>query len=233
MGTLDTAVFTIAEPDFLREMSRLMHRVTWFLLLLFLTGCSRKPPDTAQIHVSRVVPGAALFALEAYNRGNALRKNEKEKAIQEYSTALKLDPTLDIAVYNRALTHMELLHDKQALSDLSRLKELHSALAERLENLMGAMPVLHCDQGQRALAAKDFNQAIAKFNAALIYVPDDPKILELRAQAHRQKGEAAKAKADQDRAADSRKKGIESIMVEETQKGRGRNQTKGNQVGGK
>jgi hypothetical protein len=212
--TLDTVVCTIAQPDLLREMSHLMHRFTWLLLLLFLTGCSRNPPDAAQIQMSRVVPGDALHALEAFNRGNALRKNEKEKAIREYSTALQLDPTLDIAIYNRALTHMELLHDEEALSDLSRLKKLHSTYGEKLEHLMmGVMPALHCDQGQRALAAKDFNKAIAKFTAALLYVPDDPKILELRALAHRQKGDAAKAKTDQDKAAAARKRGVESIIL--------------------
>jgi tetratricopeptide (TPR) repeat protein len=204
---------TTAEPELLREMSRLMHRFTLLLLFLFLTGCSAKPSDTGQIKISRVVPGDAVHALEAYNRGVALRKKQKEKAIREFSTALQFDSTLDIAIYNRALTHMELLHDTEALSDLSRRKKLHSEYAERLENLMGVMPALHCDQGQRALAAKDFSKAIDKFTAALLYAPDDPKILELRASAYRQKGDAAKAKADQDKAAAARKRGVESIIL--------------------
>jgi tetratricopeptide (TPR) repeat protein len=205
---------TTAEQEILREMSRLMHRFTLLLLFLFLTGCSGNPSDTGQIKMSRVVPGDAVHAFEAYNRGVTLRKNQKEQAIREFSTALQFDPTLDIAIYNRALTHMELLHDTEALSDLSRLKKLHSEYAERLEHLMmDLMPALHCDQGQRALAAKDFSKAIDKFTAALLYVPDDPKILELRAGAYRQKGDAAKAKADQDKAAAARTRGVESIIL--------------------
>jgi len=212
-----------------------MHRLILICLLLYLAGCSRETPKANRVvELSRVVPGDALEALLAYNRGVALRKKEKEKAIQEFSTAIKLDPTLDIAIYNRALTHMELLHDEEALNDLARLKKLHSTHEKTLEYLIGVMPELHCDQGQRALKSKDFDKAIDKFTRSLIYVPEDPKVLELRAWAYRQKGDAAKAKADQDKAAAARRKGVESIILDqkENQSGRGQNQGKGSRTGG-
>jgi len=190
-----------------------MHRFVVFFLLVVLSGCSRGSSDTVRIKTSEVLTGESVHALEAYNRGVALRKNEKERAIREFSTAIQLDPTLDIAIYNRALTQMELGHDTEALNDLSRLKNLRSAYAERLEQLIGVMPALHCDQGQKALAVKDFNRALEKFTAALLYVPDDPKILEMRSMAYRQKGDTAKATADQEKANAARKRGVESIIV--------------------
>ena len=63
--------------------------------------------------------GGGLSAPELYNAGNAeLRKQRFREAIDKYTQALSLDPTLAVAYQNRAVAHSEVGDKKASFLDL-------------------------------------------------------------------------------------------------------------------
>ena len=63
--------------------------------------------------------GGGLSAPELYNAGNAeLRKQRFREAIDKYTQALSLDPTLAVAYQNRAVAHSEVGDEKASFLDL-------------------------------------------------------------------------------------------------------------------
>ncbi len=60
-----------------------------------------------------------------YNRGNVyVEQHNLTHAIEDYTRAIRLDPNLAEAYYNRGLAHLALKQDAEATSDLSKAGEL-------------------------------------------------------------------------------------------------------------
>ena len=181
------------------------------LLPIVVAGCFSEPEK-------QVAPGSptqSVEAAEAFNRGQALQKSDKEGAVAEYSKAIEHDPNFAAAIFNRALANAGLAKDKEVLADLERLKEMNAEEADKLEMLLGFTPVVYSNQGQQALAEGKYEFAIDRFTASLLYAKDDPGLLELRADAHEKLGDQQQADADRAAAKDARDRGVESIFAED------------------
>ena len=181
-----------------------------------LLGCSegeQRQGHSASKSMPEGSPTASVAAAEAYNRGVKCRETDKARAIEEFSAAIEIDPAFEMAIYNRALTSMELSRDEQTIKDLALLQEMNSTHAQTLEQLMGAMPPLHCHHGHEAIEKKDFKTAIEKFTAALLYAPEDHVILMWRAYAHEQNGDEAEAARDENASREAKARGVPSIVA--------------------
>ena len=112
-----------------------------------------------------------MMAQDWFNRGNDLRNTDKQAAINAYTEAIRLEPSLDVAYFNRALTYSELGRDKEAVADSKVLADRNSECAGRLRTLFGTLPGAYVSLGNHAFKAGDFRLALEKYDAALIYDP--------------------------------------------------------------
>jgi tetratricopeptide (TPR) repeat protein len=124
-------------------------------------------------------------ALEAYRKGNRLRKTEKEKAIEFYTRAIELDSAIESAYYNRALTYCETVQDELAVADLKTLQARNSELADELTTLFEAWAAGLVQLAQEKAKKGDFKKAVFQCTQSLIYTPNDPYPHVIRAQAYR------------------------------------------------
>jgi tetratricopeptide (TPR) repeat protein len=139
-------------------------------------------------------------ALEAYRKGNRLRKTEKDKAIEFYTQAIELDSAIESAYCNRALTYCETVQDELAVADLKTLQTRNSALADRLTTLFEAWAAGLVQLAQEKVKGGDFKTAVFQCTQSLIYNPTDPHPHVIRAQAHRLLGQHDQAMTDLARA---------------------------------
>ena len=112
-----------------------------------------------------------MNAEEWFNRGNELRESDKEGSVVAYTKAIELDPSLDEAIFNRACAHSELGQDRQAVADLKLLVDRGSELAEELKQLFASIPLAYVSIGTGAYQSEDYDLAMEKYSAAIIYDP--------------------------------------------------------------
>jgi len=120
---------------------------------------------------------------EYLKRGNDYRnKSDNEKAIADYTEALRLDPQLAKAYFNRALAHFNLKDYDTAIADYTRAIKISPRYAEAYHNRGTA----YANQGNYTEALADVNRAI-KLNPRL-------------AEAYFSRGVISNARDDDDRA---------------------------------
>jgi tetratricopeptide (TPR) repeat protein len=118
-----------------------------------------------------------------FKRGNDYRnKNDYQKAITDYTEALRLDPQLAKAFLNRALAHFLLKDFDTAIADYTRAIKINPRYAEAYHNRGTA----YANQGNYTEALADVNRAI-KLNPRL-------------AEAYFSRGVISNARDDDDRA---------------------------------
>ncbi|MCX8197012.1 MAG: tetratricopeptide repeat protein [Candidatus Micrarchaeota archaeon] len=96
-----------------------------------------------------------------YHRGNTYyEKEDYEKAIEAYSTAIILNPTFSEAYFNRGLCHYNLKNFDKAIADYTKAAELDPK-----------NPVIYNNRGDAYYRKQDFNAAIEDYDRALAINP--------------------------------------------------------------
>ncbi len=180
-----------------------------------ITSCSK----LIEAHPKQDSSIAWIFA----QRGNAyFVKGQVDKAIQDYDSAVALDPTNDTALANRGIAHLTQGKADLAMNDYTAALRANpkNANSYNLRGLLyfrsGKLDLAiqdytsaikydpgfvdaYIDRGYARYAAKAYDSAILDFNAAAKLAPKNPLPVYLRSLAARQLGN--KAQADQDLAA--------------------------------
>jgi len=135
----------------------------------------KKKPDDANAHYDR-----------AWLYGTRL---ELDKAIEEYTQAIRLNKKFTDAYYNRGLIYSAKGRYKDAIRDFNAAIELGSMTAD-----------VYCNRGNAYFFLGKTKQALADFNRALKVSPSDADALYDRALVYETMGDRAKAKEDLRRA---------------------------------
>src|SRR5438128_2090788 len=98
---------------------RIMQRFLVLSLFLGVLGCGSQPAAPSG-------PAQGKSAAEAwFKRANEARSAKssmgKQRAVEAYSEAIRQDPSMEEAYFNRALTYAELGQAKDAVADLNHL----------------------------------------------------------------------------------------------------------------
>jgi tetratricopeptide (TPR) repeat protein len=127
-----------------------------------LIGCDRRgaPPSKPN-----------LSAHEWFARGNKLRDGQKEEAVKAFTEAIRLDPNMDSAYFNRGLTYAELDRHAEAVADRDLLIQHKSPLGKKLQGLFAGVALANVSMGSHAADSGDLEGALKKYEAALIYNP--------------------------------------------------------------
>lgn len=121
-----------------------------------------------------------------YNRGCAYSKlKENEKAVQDYSSAIELDPDYAYAYYNRGNEYFRVKEFGKAVLDYNKTIELNPGYAEAYYNLGSA----HYELGESEKAVQNYSKAIE-------LDPDDENGYNNRGNAYSQLRENEKAVSD-------------------------------------
>jgi tetratricopeptide (TPR) repeat protein len=132
-----------------------------------------------------------LLSAWAHNRRGEIRSDSQhpDAAIQDFQTAISMDPHCSLAIHNRAVSLAQRNQYAAALRDFNRVIELNPGLAVAYRNRAELLAAL----GRMQEAVADYNQAIAS-------LPEDASLLRARARAYQRLGDFADATADVDRA---------------------------------
>jgi tetratricopeptide (TPR) repeat protein len=136
---------------------------------------------------------AALRRLSAwaYNRRGELLADadRSDDALNDFQSAIALDPTCSLAIHNRAVTFAQQNQFDAALRDFNRVIELNPGLAVAYRNRAELLAAL----GRMEEAVSDYNQALES-------LPNDAQLYRDRAYAYQHLGEFSKSMADFNRA---------------------------------
>ena len=143
----------------------------------------------------RLAPGSANAYL---GRGNAYGdKQQLRMAVDDFTRAIGLEPNCLLAWYNRAFTRGQLRDFRGAVGD-------YTAAIGLWENGRGVLPfgpmVAFNNRGEGYMNLRDYKQALADFNTALEYAPEDPSLYTARSHCHMALGDHQKAIQDASRA---------------------------------
>ncbi len=95
------------------------------------------------------------------------RKGARQQALDDYSTALSLDPNLSDAYFNRALIYENLGQPEKAIADFGKVISVHPEDSDAFVNRANNLAYL----GQNQEAINDYNKAIIlKPDLAIAYV---------------------------------------------------------------
>ena len=130
------------------------------------------------------------------------QKKEYERALADYSNAIRHDAKYADAYYNRCITYVRKEDYDRAIADCSRAIELgpsanswDAASDTRLSNNQ-----TYSDYFERRGIAyhykQDFDRAIADYTEALRLYPDNARALDNRGRAYQAKGDSKRADAD-------------------------------------
>ena len=122
-------------------MKRYVLSIVAVLLVAVMVGCSGKPepvvnePEpTSQEDAVAVLVELGAFdgdAVDAYNRGNAYHdKGEFDKAIENYTEAIRLTPESVETYYNRGIAYGKKGEMDKAIEDFTEAIRLNPELAE-------------------------------------------------------------------------------------------------------
>lgn len=115
----------------------------------------------------------ATTALDWARKGESLRKaDKKEQAVKAYDEAIKIDPNLEVAIFNRALIYSELSRDAEAAAARDVLVERKSPLAKQLQGLFALHSDVSVSFGNKNLQAGEWDRAATRFKVALVYEPN-------------------------------------------------------------
>jgi tetratricopeptide (TPR) repeat protein len=127
----------------------------------------------------------------AHNRRGELLAdaNRAEDALNDFQSAISLDPKCSLAIHNRAVTLAQQNQFAAALRDFNRVIELNPGLA-----------VAYRNRAELLAALGRMNEAVNDYNQALESLPNDAQLYRDRAYAYQQLGEFSKSAIDFDRA---------------------------------
>jgi tetratricopeptide (TPR) repeat protein len=135
---------------------------------------------------ARYMKPPAQKAIERNNAGLALtEKGAFQAAIREFDQALRLDPALAAAYYNRGQTYFRLGKLDEALADF----EANLRLAPRYAYGVAARGEVWAQRG-------DFERALLEYGAALRLAPENPSLLARRGFARFRRNDFDGALAD-------------------------------------
>ena len=123
----------------------------------------------------------------AHNRRGEMHADAQrpDEAIQDFQTAISMDPKCSLAIHNRAVTLAQRNQFAAALRDFNRVIELNPGLAVAYRNRAELLAAL----GRMEEAVADYTQAIES-------LPDDATLLQARAHAYQRLGDFAHAGSD-------------------------------------
>jgi tetratricopeptide (TPR) repeat protein len=151
-------------------------------------GREEQYAPSARYCMVAVDPGGAGFA--DFNRGNAAKNmSNYDRAIADYTDALRKDPNDAAAYYNRGIAHNNKgMHDR-AIEDFNAALRLNPNDAAAYNN-----------RGAAYLYKGMYDQAIADYNAALRLNPNNALAYTIRADAYWRKKDHRRAKENYERA---------------------------------
>ena len=142
-------------------------------LVLFLNTLGCQKGEQADVPRKGKTPKTAQ---EWASQGASLRKaDKKEEAIKAYDQAIKLDPNLEAAIFNRALIYAELGRDVEAAAARDKLLERELPLGKKLQGLFALNSAANVSMGNEHVHASEWDLALKKYKVALIYKPDSPE----------------------------------------------------------
>lgn len=127
---------------------------------------------------------------ELYYQRGAVRLGENDYAIADYTEAIRLDPTFEIAYYNRGLAYQAKGDLEHAISDYNEALRLGVKVGQQF----------YVSRGTAYRTKGDLDRAIADFTEAIRLDPKDGRAIINRASVYGQKGDFGHAIADYDEA---------------------------------
>ena len=176
-----------------------MRYTTILAFVVGILGCGSNPKPRGDASTEEEVMSAPNW----FARGNHLRETNKEDAIKAYTEAIRLEPSMEAAFFNRALTYSELGLDKEAVKDKDSLMIRKSELAKKLQGLFGVVVAANISMGTSAAEAGNWDLALEKYNVALTYDPKSSDAHVGRGSVFSQKGKFEDAIAEFDLALES------------------------------
>jgi tetratricopeptide (TPR) repeat protein len=155
-----------------------------------MEACLRESGDTAIAACTRAIAsgrhkGADLAQLH-YNRGVEYSgKGDIERAIVDYSAAIRLDPRFVPPLINRGMSYVEKENYDRGIADYNE--------ALRLDR---NQPLIFINRGSAYLAKGDYDRAIADYNEAIRLDPKDVSAFVGRGDAYQLKGDTERAIAE-------------------------------------
>ena len=166
----------------------------WSYLQRGIEAYQRADLDSALVYYTELIqldPANRSIVIGAYyNRGLVYEdQGEVERAIDDYTKAIDLNPNYANAYNNRGLVYENKGEVERAIEDFNRAIQLNPNLAETHNN----RALTYKDQGEIERAINDFNRAIQ-------LKPDDAKTYYNRALTYKDQGEIERAINDFNRA---------------------------------
>ncbi len=138
------------------------------------------------VMLKHLIRAGANQAPELFKRGYAYyQKGEFDKALNDYSEAIRLDPTQARTYNNRGLAYQAKGDLDQAIADFSE--------ALRLEPSLG---VSYLNRGRAYAGKNDLDRAIADYSEAIRLDPKSGAAYRRRGEAYQVRSESAKSLAD-------------------------------------
>lgn len=152
-----------------------------------IAGCTRLIEDRTE--------SKRVRAIAHVGRGLAWRsKGDRDRAINDFTDAIGLDPDDALAYNNRANLWREMGEVNRAIADLSEAIRIDP---QPRSDLAGPGHVnLHTNRGLAFHAKGDFERALADYDQALRLDPNDTEALVHRGSIHRMRGNYERAIAD-------------------------------------
>jgi tetratricopeptide (TPR) repeat protein len=175
------------------------------------TVCANESGDVAIAACTRAIDSGKYnghsLALKYSNRGVEWKlKQDYERALKDYSAAIRLDAKYADAFYNRCIIYNLKEDFDRALADCTQAVKLGpspdamtSTGAQRLGNDRTNSDY-YAQRGFAYLGKKDYGRAIADYDVAIGLNPNNAKAVNNRGLAYQGKGDTAHANADFDAA---------------------------------
>ena len=159
------------------------------------TDCADGSLDRQIAGCSRIIQDRSATARERfvsfYNRGNAYRdKFDYDRALADYSEAIKLDPKQAFPRNNRGIVHRMKGNFESAIADFGEAIKLDPKHAGALSNRCWTL----------AIVGRDFSEALANCNESLRLNARDHNTWDSRGFAYLKMGDWERAIADYDKA---------------------------------
>jgi tetratricopeptide (TPR) repeat protein len=183
-------------------MQNAMRHMTILLFGIGILGCGSNPKPLGDASTEDEM----MSAQDWFAKGNQLRETNKADAIKAYTEAIRLEPSMEAAYFNRALTYSELGLAEEAVKDKDSLVMRRSELAKKLQGLFGAVVDANISMGSSEAEAGNWDLALERYNVALTYDPRSSDAHVGRGSVFSQKGKFEDAIAEFDLALESNPK---------------------------
>ena len=132
---------------------------------------------------------------EAYHRRAGIRFNagKVKESLPDFDTAARLDPKNAEVCMNRGITYLNLLQFEEALTDLRHALELDPDHPEPYRKVLGET---YARRAFEQAEAKKWQEAIADFDEAIHFAPNNAGYFDKRGSMHFNLGEFEQARKD-------------------------------------